>query len=116
MQLSCPAAPPSQRELRKDCGGGGGGVARSAQSRRPGPESQVLRRIPRRVFRNALRRFLHVLVLYVSPKGRRWGQNTCVARGFRRWKMAIGKIKAFTLPSSAAPRHVFDVHLIFYII
>ena len=28
MPLSCPVAPPSQRELHKDGGGGGGGVAR----------------------------------------------------------------------------------------
>ena len=30
--LSCPVAPPSQRELRKDGGSGGGGVARRARA------------------------------------------------------------------------------------
>ena len=34
MPLSCPVAPPSQRELHKDGGGGGGGVARSARAAR----------------------------------------------------------------------------------
>jgi len=32
--LSCPVAPPSQRELHKDGGGGGGGVARGARAAR----------------------------------------------------------------------------------
>ena len=34
MPLSCPVAPPSQRELHKDGGGGGGGVARRARAAR----------------------------------------------------------------------------------
>ena len=34
MPLSCPVAPPSQRELNKDGGGGGGGVARRARAAR----------------------------------------------------------------------------------
>jgi len=34
MPLSCPIAPPSQRELHKDGGGGGGGVARRARAAR----------------------------------------------------------------------------------
>jgi len=71
MPLSCPVAPPSQREFHKDGGGGGGGVARRAQPR-PGPEGQVLRHVLlhvlRNVLRSVLRRFLHVPVLHVSPK------------------------------------------------
>jgi len=31
------------------------------------------------------------------------GRHACVGRGFRRWKMRMGKISTFTLPSSAAP-------------
>ena len=74
MPLSCPVAPPSRRELHKDGGGGDGGVARMAQgARRPGSEGRVLRRVLWHVLRNALRRVLHVLVLHVSPKGRRRG-------------------------------------------
>jgi len=34
MPLSCPVAPPSQRELHKDGSGGGGGVARRARAAR----------------------------------------------------------------------------------
>ena len=34
MPLTCPVAPPSQRELHKDRGGGGGGVARRASAAR----------------------------------------------------------------------------------
>ena len=34
MPLSCPVAPPSQRELHKDGGGGGGGVARRTRAAR----------------------------------------------------------------------------------
>ena len=34
MPLSCPVAPPSQRELHQDGGGGGGGVARRARAAR----------------------------------------------------------------------------------
>ena len=34
MPLSCPVAPPSQREQHKDGGGGGGGVARRARAAR----------------------------------------------------------------------------------
>jgi len=40
-------------------------------TRRPGPEGQVLRHVLSYVLRNALRRVLHVLVLYVSSKGGR---------------------------------------------
>ena len=32
MPLSCPVAPPSQREMHKDGGGGGGGVAMRARA------------------------------------------------------------------------------------
>ena len=40
MPLSCPVAPPSQREMHKDGGGGGGGVAMSARAARaPKPKS-----------------------------------------------------------------------------
>ena len=35
MPLSCPVAPPSERELHKDGGGGGGGVARRARAAWP---------------------------------------------------------------------------------
>ena len=39
MPLSCPVAPPSQRELHKDGGGGGGGVAMRARgARAPKPK------------------------------------------------------------------------------
>ena len=34
MPLSCPVAPPSQRELHKDGSGGGGGIARRARAAR----------------------------------------------------------------------------------
>ena len=34
MPLSCPVAPPSQREMHKDGGGGGGGVAMRARAAR----------------------------------------------------------------------------------
>jgi len=42
-------------------------------ARRPGLEGQVLRHVLWHVLRSALRRVLHVLVLHVSPKGRRGG-------------------------------------------
>jgi len=42
-------------------------------------------------------------VLHVSPKGKCGGRHACVGRGFRRWKMAMSKIRTFTLPSYAAP-------------
>jgi len=76
MQLSCPVAPASQRELHKAqrrrrrqrwwCGEEG--------ARRPVPEGQVLHQVLlyvlRSVLRHVLHRVLHVLVLHVSPKGR----------------------------------------------
>jgi len=40
MTLSCPVAPPSQREMHEDGGGGGGGVAmRARAARAPKPKS-----------------------------------------------------------------------------
>ena len=76
MQLSCPVAPASQRELHKAqrrrrrqrwwCGEEG--------ARRPVPEGQVLHQVLlyvlRSVLRHVLHRVLHVLVLHVSPKGK----------------------------------------------
>jgi len=67
MPVSCPVAPASQRELHKD--GGGGGVAGRARVAR----AQVLRYVLWNALRNVLCRVLHVLVLYVSPKGERGG-------------------------------------------
>jgi len=51
MPLSCPVAPPSQREMHKD----GGGVLRHFLR-------HVLRHVPRHVLRHFLRCVLHVLV------------------------------------------------------
>ena len=51
----------AQRRRRRWRGGEG--------ARRPGP--QILRHVLWNVFRNALRRFLHLLVLHMSPKGGR---------------------------------------------
>ena len=71
MPLSCPVASPSQRELHKDGGGGGGGVAmRARAARAPKTKSCATScgtssATPCTV--------LHVLVLHVSPKGRRVG-------------------------------------------
>jgi len=43
MPLSCPVAPPSQREMHKDGGGGGGGVAmRARAARAPKPKYILL--------------------------------------------------------------------------
>ena len=44
-----------------------------------------------------------VLVLHVSPKGKRLGRHACAGRKFHRWKMTMEKISTFTLPPSAAP-------------
>ena len=57
----------------------------------------------RYVLRQVLRRVLHLLILHVSPKGKRGGRHGCVGPGFRRWKMTIDKTNTFTLPFSAAP-------------
>ena len=98
MPLSCPVAPLSQRELRKDGGGGGDGVARRARAA-PGPEGQVLRHVLwhslRHVLRSILRRVLHVpvlhmLVLHVSPKGGVGSGTLLLVVGFAagRWRWA----------------------------
>ena len=72
MPLSCPVAPPSQRELHKDRAAAV--VAWRGGHAPPGPETQVLRHVLWHVLHNALRRVVYVLVLHVSPKGRRvWG-------------------------------------------
>ena len=105
MPLSCPVALKSQRELHK---GGGSDIpaAPSAAScaasftcssftcrpRKAWGEcfcasvlrgaQHVLRHVLRYVLRYVLRRVLRALVLQVSPKGKRGGQNACVGRGF----------------------------------
>ena len=76
-------------------------------ARRPGPKGKFLRRVLlhvlRHVPRHVLRHILHVLVLYVSPRGR----HACVGRGFRRWKITMGKMSTATSPPSAAPKKIF---------
>ena len=64
-RISTRAAPRRRRRRRRWRGEEG--------ARHPGPEGQVLRRVLWNAFCNALRRVLHVLVLHVSPKGRRVG-------------------------------------------
>ena len=49
----------------------------------------VLRHVLWHVLRHVLRRALRMLVLYVSPKGKRGRQIACVRRGFRRWNKRI---------------------------
>ena len=51
------------------------------------PEVKVLRHVLWHVFRNILRRVVHLLVLHVSPKGRRWGGGS--------------------RPGRCAPQHIF---------
>ena len=65
MPLSCPVAPPSQRELHEDGGGGGSGVAGRARAARA-PTAKVLRHVLWHVLRKVLRRGLHVFVLHVT--------------------------------------------------
>ena len=64
MPLSCPVAPPSQRELRKDGDGGSGGVEKRARAARA-PAGQVLRHF----LWHVLHHVPYVPVLHMSPKG-----------------------------------------------
>ena len=67
----------------------------------------VLRHVLHHAPRHALRRVLRVLILNVPPKGRRGGRCACVGRGFRRWKVMMGKhLHAPVLRGTHAPRHV----------
>jgi len=81
MPLSCPVAPPSQREMHKDDGGGGGGVAmRVRAARPPKPKScpRLVARPPQRPPQRPppLRRVLGVLLLHVSPRESAGGGGT----------------------------------------
>ena len=66
MSLSCPVAPPSQHELHKDVGGGGGGAAMRARAARA-PKAKSC------ATSCGTSSAAPVLVLHVSPKGRRVG-------------------------------------------
>jgi len=83
----------ASRELRKDsgAGGGGGGVAGRARTTRA-LEGKVLLC---HILRHVLRRVLHVLVIYVSPKGKRGGRHACVGRGFCRCEMTRAMMSTF---------------------
>jgi len=75
MPLSCPVAPPSQREMHKDGGGGGGGVAMS-------PEAQVLPHVLWHALRTALRSCAVSLACssFTCRLGKAWGaveQDEC---------------------------------------
>ena len=96
-----------RRELLKDGGGSGCGVARRARAARaPKAKSTAhLRHVLWCFLRNSLR---HVLRPSRAPpsrvaQGQRGGRHACVRRGFRRWKMTRATASTFTLPSSAAP-------------
>ena len=69
MPLSCPVAPPSQREMHKNGSGGGGGVAmRARAARAPKPKSCATSCGTPFATPPQLRRVLGVLVLHVLPK------------------------------------------------
>jgi len=69
----------ASRELRKDGGDGGGGVARRARAAAPRPVASPPQRPASRPSRARPSR---------APQGQRGGQHACVGRGFRCWKMA----------------------------
>ena len=83
MPLSCPVAPPHLSASCTKTAAAARWWRGEEGARRPGPEGKVLRHVPWHVLRNVVRRVLHVLVLHVSPKGRRGGRHACVGRGFR---------------------------------
>ena len=109
----------ASRELRKDGGGGGGGVAkRACAARAPKAKScatscglwhvlrKALHHVLRHVLRSPLAKSCATSFTCLPPRvaqGQRGGRHACVGRGFRRWKITMGKIKTFTPPSSAAP-------------
>jgi len=127
MPLSCPVAPPSQRKLHKD--GGGGGVARRARAARAPkakscatssktssktPCAASLRCWRRRRRRRRRRRWWWWCAGGGSnvPSSSRTGGRTYTHPGVdeegprepvrRHWKMMMGKINTFALPSCAA--------------
>jgi len=71
-------------------------------ARRPGPEGQGLRHVLWQILRNVLRRVLYVLVLHVSPKGRRVG-GACVWVAARRSIPFIAFAASFTCPPELEP-------------
>ena len=102
MPLSCPVAPPSQREPHKDRAAAV--VAWRGGRAPPGPETQVLRHVLWYVLHNALPRVVHVLVLHVSPKGRR-GEGARVRVAARRSTPFLSAAYLFWLrtPSRSHP-------------
>ena len=103
MPLSCPIAPPSNRELSKD---GGAAAVLAWRGGRAPPGPQRPSPAPRPMVRPTPRPEPRPLCARPSrvSQGKRGGRHARTGCGLRRWKVVRATMSTFTLPSSAAPR------------